>query len=126
VTSSVSARKSYIDWLLREIDPEVTGTFGFIDAQAKAVYDIRPRHTLQVHVVAGRSRFDEREETLGPTSLEIGLHRAVLASVALRSTLSGSAILTQRVYGVVSRFGNHNDGSRSRAASSTMHRTARM
>jgi TonB-dependent Receptor Plug Domain len=50
----VSARKRYIDWLLREIDPDVTGTFRFIDAQAKAVYDIRPRHTLQVNIVAGR------------------------------------------------------------------------
>ena len=42
----VTGRKSYIDWLIHRIDPETTGTFGFIDAQAKAVYDLTPRHTV--------------------------------------------------------------------------------
>jgi hypothetical protein len=104
----VSARKSYLDWLVREIDPDITGTFGFVDAQARLVYDLGPRHTLQAGFVAGRSRYDERGDTPGVNALEVGRHRSVLASLTLRSTIRPTTILTQRVYAILNRFANSN------------------
>src|SRR5581483_5938242 len=31
----ISARKSYLDWLVRRVDPTITGTFGFTDTHGK-------------------------------------------------------------------------------------------
>ncbi len=104
----VSLRKSYLDWLVREIDPSTTGTFGFVDGHGRAVYDLAPRHTLQLNLVAGRSRFDERDETPGINSLEVGRHRSVMAGAALRTTFGGTAALTQRLSAVFNRFANSN------------------
>ena len=104
----LTIRKSYLDWLIRRIDPEVTGTFGFVDGQGKVVVDLSPRHAFTVSFVAGRSRYDERQEDPEVNSLEVGRHRSVLASAALRSTFGSSMVLTQRVYGVDNRFSNEN------------------
>jgi Carboxypeptidase regulatory-like domain/TonB-dependent Receptor Plug Domain len=104
----VSGRKSYIDWLIRRIDPETTGTFGFVDAQGKAVYDLTPRHTLQVNVVAGRSRYDEHDRSPSANALETGFNRSVLASATWRWAPSPGLVATQRVYAVSNRFRNDN------------------
>jgi hypothetical protein len=104
----VTGRKSYIDWLIHRIDPETTGTFGFIDTQAKAVYDLTPRHTVTGTLVAGRSRWDEGDGRGGLNFLEIGLNNAVMSAVALRSAVGRGAVLTQQVYGVLNRYRNEN------------------
>ena len=104
----ISARKSYLDWLVQRIDPGITGTFGFVDAHGKVAYDFSPAHSLQTNVVIGRSRFNERETEFGLNSLDVGANRAVLINTSLRSTLSPSMIVTQRVYGVAGRFQNLN------------------
>ncbi len=101
----VTARKSYIDWLIHRIDPETTGTFGFVDTQAKAVYDLTPRHTATGTLVAGRSRWDEGDGG-GLNSLHVGLNRTAMGAVTLRSAIGRSAIVTQQVYGVFNRFRN--------------------
>ena len=107
----ISGRKSYIDWLLRRIDPETTGTFGFVDTQGKAVYDLTSRHTLQVNVVAGRSRYDERDPSSSSNALEVGYNRSVLASATWRWTPTPGLVTTQRVYAVSNRFRNDNASS---------------
>jgi hypothetical protein len=104
----ISARKSYLDWLVQRIDPGITGTFGFIDAHGKFAYDLSPAQTLHTNVVIGRSRFHERETEYGLNSLDVGLNRAVLINTSLRSAFSPSMVLTQRVYGVSGRFRNLN------------------
>lgn len=104
----VSARKSYLDWLVRRIDPDVTGTFGFIDAHGKVAYDLSPSHTLFANIVYGRSSFDERERSQGLNSLDVGLNRTALLHGSLRSTITPAFIVTQRFYGVAGRFRNLN------------------
>jgi hypothetical protein len=101
----VTARKSYIDWLIHRIDPETTGTFGFVDTQAKAVYDVAPGHTVTGTLVAGRSRWDEGDGG-GLNSLHVGLNRTAMSAITLRSAVGRSAIVTQQVYGVFNRFRN--------------------
>lgn len=62
----LSARQSYIDLIIRQIDP--TLRFGFSDAQAKVAFDFTPAQRLELTVIAGRSRGTERED--GDTSDE--------------------------------------------------------
>jgi hypothetical protein len=104
----VTGRKSYIDWLIHRIDPETTGTFGFVDAQAKAVYDLSPRHTVTGTLVAGRSRWDEGDGRGGLNFLEVGANNAVMSAVALRSAVGRGAVVTQQVYGVFNHYRNEN------------------
>ena len=55
----VAARKSYIDWLLRQIDSTTDTAFGFTDAQAKFTFDLSPRQSLRVSMIAGTSVLHE-------------------------------------------------------------------
>jgi hypothetical protein len=102
----VTARQSYIDWLIHRIDSELTGTFGFVDTQAKAVYDLTPRHSLAAILVAGKSTWDEGRDDAGLNSLEVGLNRSVMSGLTLRSSIGRAAALTQQLYGVFNRFEN--------------------
>ena len=49
----LSTRISYIDWLLRRVDPDIVSTIGFTDVQAKAVYDISARQQIEFALVGG-------------------------------------------------------------------------
>ena len=53
----ISARKSYLDWLVQRIDPGITGTFGFVDAHGKFAYDLSPAHALHTNVVSAARVF---------------------------------------------------------------------
>ena len=104
----VTGRQSYIDWVIHRIDPASKETFGFIDAQAKGVYDLSSRHTLTATLVAGRSRYEEHSGSTFLNGLEVGLNRSVLTGMTLRSAIGRSAVVTQQIYGVFNRFSNLN------------------
>ena len=55
----VSARKSYLELLLKQIDDNDDFGFGFSDIQSKLVYDVAPAHRAELTIVAGRSRLDQ-------------------------------------------------------------------
>jgi hypothetical protein len=100
----VSLRKSYIDWLIRKIDPSVDSTIGFSDGQAKFVYDVTSRHQIQVFTVFGDATYREQQ-----TGLANGLQRArsrnTLTSVAWRYAHE-RAIVTQRLSAIRASFRN--------------------
>ena len=48
----VSARKSYLELLLKQIDEENDFGFGFSDIQSKLVYDVAPAHRAELTIVA--------------------------------------------------------------------------
>ncbi len=102
----VAARKSYIDWLLKKIDPTIEGTFGFLDGQAKAVFNPSPRHALQASVVGGRSLLDEADETPGLNSLDKGRNRTTIGNLRWQFTPSSRFLVTQQVYLVQGRYKN--------------------
>lgn len=56
----VSIRKSYLDWLIRQVAPETSGTFGFSDLHAKVVYDLTSRQQVQLLVIGGDATFHEQ------------------------------------------------------------------
>ena len=104
----VSFRRSYIDWLIRRIVPDFgSALFGFTDLQSKVVYDLTPRHQLQMIAIAGAARLDQPDER----DISSTAHAAddmALGTVALRSTLGSSWLVTQRVALVGQRFRNDN------------------
>lgn len=67
-----TARKSYVDWLIRKLDPEIVSTIGFTDAQSKWTWDLTSRQQVQFVLTGGEAVYREPE-----TSLANGLHKAV-------------------------------------------------
>jgi hypothetical protein len=100
-----TVRQSYLDWLVRKIEPETTSTLGYTDGQAKLVWDVTPAHQVELGVVGGRSRVEEPEENPSLNSLHHAVGRAGLVNVGWRATLGGT-LLTQRVYLAGFRFKN--------------------
>jgi outer membrane cobalamin receptor len=94
----VSARRSYLDLLLKRIDDENSLAFGFSDAEAKAVFDVTPKHHVEALVIAGASRFTEKPEGLGLNDEARVNGRSWLAAFNWRYTPLASVAITQRVY----------------------------
>jgi hypothetical protein len=104
----VSARQSYLDWLLRRITDEgdQTPIFGFTDSQSKFAFGFTPTQRLQVTVIGGRSSLDEREDGTGPNSISRGLLRTGLATVGFQSSVGSSLLVAQRAWVTQQRFSN--------------------
>jgi len=99
-----SLRKSYVDWLIRKIDPEIDSTFGFTDAQGVLSLDLTDRQQLRVLLVGGQSIYRERD-----TGTANGLSRAVstggTVSVGWRRT-GNATLFSQRLSASNSTFEN--------------------
>jgi hypothetical protein len=105
-----SARKSYLDLLVRQISDDIDFGFGFSDAQAKLVYDAAPAHRLDAVVVIGRSRLDRVSETDEFNRVSDGRNASGLANVGWRFTPSPSVTVTQRLALALNEFANRNEG----------------
>jgi hypothetical protein len=93
-----SARRSYLNYLIDRIDPDTGFAFGFVDAQAKAVYDFSARHQIAITALAGRAVFEDDAASLGVNEIRTGVSRAWLSSVSWRYLPSSRLAITQRVY----------------------------
>jgi hypothetical protein len=91
----VSLRKSYVDWLIRKIEPSIDSTFGFADMQAKAAYDLTGRQQLQFLAVGGTAQYQEVVASTA-NGLKDATSHSALSSIAWRYTRP-SLIVTQRV-----------------------------
>ena len=94
----VAARKSYIDWLLRQIDSTETTNFGFTDGQAKLTFDLSPRQSLRVSVIAGRSVLREIEDPPDANTLDPAVNTTVTGNLQWRFTPSAKFTTSQQVY----------------------------
>jgi len=101
----LSVRRSYLDWLVRQIEPGIDSAIGFTDAQAKIVYDVTPHQQLQFLAIAGDADYDETEAAL-PNGLLTATSKSALGSLAWRY-LNPRAVVTQRVSFVANDFVNH-------------------
>ena len=105
----VAVRKSYIDWLLRKIDSTTDTTFGFTDAQGKLTFDLTPRQTLRVSMIAGRSVLRENEPDPGVNSLDRAENTTFIGNVQWRFTPSAKFAVSQQVYVLKADYQNHRD-----------------
>jgi hypothetical protein len=79
----VSARKSYLDWIINKVsdDPSSTFVFGFKDVFAKLSYDPSQRHQFRFTTNVGNSRVDQqRDKEFGPNSFLYGDSRNRVAT----------------------------------------------
>src|SRR5258706_6683694 len=88
-----SVRKSYLDRLIRRLDPANDFAFGFSDVQTKLVYDLNSRHQLQLALTAGRSRLDRQPHELDPFDLKDRKNATAIAVVTWRYLASPKLIL---------------------------------
>ena len=99
-----SVRRSYLDYLIKRIDPDAGFAFGFVDAQAKAVYDVSPRHQVSISALLGRAVFEEGDPDIGVNEIRTGISRAWLSSLSWRYLPSPRLAVTQRLYSTGLRF----------------------
>ncbi len=104
-----SIRKSYIDWLIAQLDFDEDSRFGFTDGQAKLVFDLNPRHQLQLTGLAGRSRYREIDTTPSANGLATADARTALVIATWRSTLGQALVVTQRATAAGLRYDNRGD-----------------
>ena len=104
-----SVRRSYLDYLIKRIDPEAGFAFGFVDAQAKVAYDLNPRHQISFTTLLGRAVFDEGDADIDANERRKGISRAWLTSLSWRYLPSSRFAVTQRLYSTGLRFDNDND-----------------
>jgi hypothetical protein len=103
-----SVRRSYLDYLIKRIDPEAGFAFGFVDAQGKVVYDLNPRHQVSIAALLGRAVFEEGDPNIGDNEIRTGISRAWLTSLSWRYLPSSRFAVTQRLYSTGLRFNNDN------------------
>jgi hypothetical protein len=102
----VSARQSYLDLVVDRFYEAGHGvSFGFSDTQAKLVYDLTPSQRVELMVLAGRSRLQERRQNLSSTDFFIGRNRSAIGIGTWRVT-KPRGIVTLRVLGAINRFSN--------------------
>jgi hypothetical protein len=103
-----SVRRSYLDYLIKRIDPGAGFAFGFVDAQAKATYDLNPQHQVSVTTLLGRAVFDEGDPDIDANEIRTGINRAWLTTLSWRYLPSPRFAITQRVYSTGLHYDNDN------------------
>jgi hypothetical protein len=91
----LSARKSYLDWIVRKIEPDLQSTIGFSDTQGKFVYDLTAHQQVQFMFVGGLANLDSPQET-STNGLNHATSRGGVAAATWRHT-GGRAVYTMRV-----------------------------
>jgi hypothetical protein len=116
----VSVRRSYLDYLIRRIDPDAGFAFGFVDTQARVTYDLTPRHKVSLTTLVGRGAFKEGDPDIGVDEIRTAVSYAWFASVSWRYLPNDRFAITQRAFSTGLRFDNDNrDGAALDAARSS-------
>lgn len=68
----LSARQSYVDWLVRKIDPDADAGFGFRDVFGKVTQELGDSHQLSGSFLAGRTGVQDLEEGNNLTRIDQG------------------------------------------------------
>lgn len=102
----VALRKSYLDWLLRQVDTGIEGAFGFTDGQGTLTWDLTAAQSVRVTVVAGRSTWTENDPFPGPNTLDRATNRSVLTNLQWRYAASPHLVLRQQAYLVDAEYRN--------------------
>jgi hypothetical protein len=102
-------RKSYLDWIVERIDPNVNGTIGFVDGQAKLVVDTSPASRLEWLLVGGRAHIEDRgADRRSVSGFRDAFHRAVMTGLTWRAAITPALLVTERAYVTSTSFHNEN------------------
>lgn len=103
-----SARKSYLDMIIKKLDPENNFGFGLYDVQSKLVYDLSGKHQVQLAVTAGRSRLNQELSSVDVDDVKDGANDVGVAVFTWRYLASPRFVLTQRIAAGGNTFRNVN------------------
>ncbi len=105
-----SARKSYLQYLLRKASDDPSLAFGFWDVGTKLAYDPAPRHHFTLSVVDGASDLDRssRRASLGLNSLMLADFHLTLANLGWNYTPAGQVLVRNHFAYMRERFDNRN------------------
>lgn len=102
-----SVRRSYLDYLIKRIDPTAGFAFGFVDAQGKLTFDLTPKHQLQWTTIVGRAAFDgEDSDDLNDTASAAS--HSWFSALSWRYTPRAGVSITNRVFSTGLDFDNRN------------------
>ena len=101
----VSARQSYLDFLINQLDIDENLKFGFTDAQGKLAWDLSPAQRLDLTVIAGRSKGEERSGDVDQEETFVGRNATVLAVAGWRAA-APRGTLTVRALAATNEFDN--------------------
>ena len=108
VTFIAGVRRSYASWIVRRIDPDVSGTFEFTDGQAKLDARLGTRQSLSAGLLAGSSAYDERGRRTTPNALDLGKNETAMGTLAWQAQVGSQWIVRQRIAAISSRYRNEN------------------
>lgn len=103
-----SARQSYLDLILHRLSQEGLD-FTFSDAQAKFVYDVSPAQRVEVTLLAGRSRLEEKRDDSDGGEIATGRNASAFGIMSWRVT-GRRGIVTSRALLSANHFRNENRG----------------
>ena len=101
----LSARQSYLDLIIRQLDIDQDLKFGFTDAQAKFAYDVSPSNRLDLTLIAGRSRGEERSGDIDVDDRFVGRNRSAVAIAGWR-TATRKGVIAVRALAAANAFDN--------------------
>ena len=102
-----SVRRSYLDYLIKRIDPNAGFAFGFVDAQGTLTYDLTSKHQLQWTTILGRAAFDgEDSDDLNDTASAAS--HSWLSAISWRYAPRAGVSITNRVFSTGLDFDNRN------------------
>ena len=102
----LTGRQSYLQLIIERMYPEGEGfNFGFSDTQAKVVFDISASQRLELTMLAGRSKLEERREDLDARDFFTGRNASAIGIGTWRLT-KARGILTARIMSATNRFSN--------------------
>jgi hypothetical protein len=101
----VSGRKSYLDLIIDRLADEGL-SFGFADAQAKFRYDLNPRHSVALTLLAGDSRLEELPDDQTDNTAFTGNNASTIAIATWRGAF-GRALVSAGAMASGNRFNNH-------------------
>lgn len=107
----ISARKSYMGYIMRHTGISNAPSVGFYNGDAKLTYDLTDKHTLDLYALDANASLDrtyERNVQFGPSSLTFGDNTISLARLGWRFAASPKLVLSTRAAFIREDLQNHN------------------
>lgn len=91
----VSARKSYLGFVTRQVSSDPTLAIGFYDLESKLTYDLTRRQSVALYVLDGHTALDRSDNRakLGLNSVMLGDNHLTLSNLTYRATPNDRALL---------------------------------
>lgn len=114
----LSARKSYLQYIINSTSDEPSLAFGFWDVQGKASYDLTSKHALSFTAIHGRSGLDRSgaENLVGINTFFTTGYSTTLLKLGSRWTPNGKWLFQQNGAWLRERYENRNKDANPLAA----------